>query len=74
MKEMVKTNQIEAYNLPLGQLSHMIRDAAAKKVGPISKIGLKTFVDPREKGGKKNDKATDDVVHLIKIEGEEYLH
>ncbi|KAL6771680.1 hypothetical protein ACKKBG_A27390 [Auxenochlorella protothecoides x Auxenochlorella symbiontica] len=71
---MVLENKIRAHNLPLGVLSHMMRDIAAKRIGPITKTGLGTFVDPREKGGKRNSRTTEDVVSLMTLNGEEYLH
>lgn len=51
-KKLISDNQTEAYNFPQGIVAHMWRAAAGKKPGVLSKVGLKTYVDPRLEGGK----------------------
>ncbi len=71
--DMILTDQVEAYNFPLGPLLHLHRDIAAKKPGVITKIGLGTFVDPRDQGGRMNRVTPPGLVELIQLLGEEWL-
>lgn len=74
MGELAQAEEIEAYNLPQGVMAQMMRDAAGKGPGVISKIGLQTYIDPRLEGGKMNQSAQEDLVEVVTINGEEWLH
>jgi len=73
IEKLIVDNRIEAYNLPEGVLTQLYRDIGARKPGTLSRVGLGTYVDPRQGGGRMNERTTDDIVRLMQIDGEDVL-
>lgn len=70
---MAVEGRIEGYNLPQGTITQLFRDIAAHRAGTITKVGLRTFVDPRQEGGRINTATTEELVRLMDIDGQEWL-
>ncbi|HPR44130.1 MAG TPA: CoA-transferase, partial [Ottowia sp.] len=74
LAELVRNEQVEAYNWPQGVLAVMPRHVAGRRGGVFTKVGLGTFVDPRLEGGKINRRAQEDLVEVRELDGEEFLY
>ncbi|HBZ02319.1 MAG TPA: propionate CoA-transferase [Lachnospiraceae bacterium] len=74
-KKLVLEDRFEAYNLPLGCISHAIRAQAGGIPGALSKVGLDIFVDPRIDGpGINNISKDDSLVKIVEVDNEEFLY
>lgn len=74
----ITDNEIMGWMLPLGVFYQMYREIGRGMKGAMSKVGLGTFMDPRNDGGKLNQLTMDQGEDLVKyvpdFMGEEYLY
>jgi acetate CoA-transferase len=73
LADMAQNEEIEAYNLPQGVMCQLLRAAAARQPGILTHVGLNTFVDPRQTGGRLNELTRKDLVRLMTLDGQECL-
>ncbi len=73
--KMIVDNELAAYNIPSGIMFDMHRDAAAKRPGVLTKVGLGTFVDPAFQGCAMNAKASaEPIVRKETFDGQDWLY
>lgn len=76
LQKAVMKNLVEAYTWPIGILTRWLRTVAVGAPGVFSRLGLGTFIDPRQDGGFLNDLARERktaVVEDVRIDGRDYL-
>ncbi|WP_071394740.1 acyl CoA:acetate/3-ketoacid CoA transferase [Bacillus tuaregi] len=74
MSRFISEGKVEGYLFPQGVLTQIWRSTAGNKPGVLTKVGLGTFVDPRIQGAKANSITTEDLIRVVELNGEEWLH
>jgi propionate CoA-transferase len=75
MQKLARENLIEAFTLPSGVISLLLRETGARRPGLITRTGLNTAYDPRFGGGAANEaaRAAGPVSEIVTIGGEEHI-
>jgi len=76
LQRAVEENLVEAYTWPIGIISRWFKAVAVGSPGVFSRVGLGTFLDPRQDNCFLNDLARERRtarVELVYIDGREYL-
>jgi propionate CoA-transferase len=71
--KLVRGERIEGYNFPQGVMSQLCRAMAGKQPGVVTHVGLHTYMDPRQEGGRMNARTTTPMVELVELAGREWL-
>jgi propionate CoA-transferase len=76
LQKLATDDRIEFYGWPIGITAYWFREVASGRPGLITKIGIDTFLDPRNDGGALNPTASKNMsckINIINIENEEFL-
>jgi propionate CoA-transferase len=75
-QKLVIDNRIECYGWPIGITAYWFREIASGRPGLLTKIGLNTFLDPRNDDAALNELGKNKLscnIELLSIDNEDYL-
>lgn len=73
----ISDNRTAAFTIPLGVMVQLFCAKAARQPGILTKMGIHTYIDPREAGPAANglaEKAGNDYVEVMDVHGTDYLY
>ncbi|TFF22025.1 acyl CoA:acetate/3-ketoacid CoA transferase [Jiella endophytica] len=73
LMRLIVENRIAGYNLPQGVMAQMFRAQAAGQPGIVTHVGLGTYMEPEQDGGRMNALATETFVERLNLRERDYL-
>lgn len=65
--KLISENKVEGHNWPQGVISHMFRAIASGRPGVITEVGIGTFIDPSQEGGRLNSMTVETLIEPVQI-------
>jgi propionate CoA-transferase len=66
-------DKVQAFGVPAGVLVQLYREIAGHRPGVITKVGLGTYVDPRQDGGRLNSATVGSITEIVEVAESEWL-
>lgn len=73
LMRLIRENRIEAYSWPIGASMHWLREVARRSPGYLTRIGLDTYADPKNGGGRFTTLAQEDLIRRVTFDGDDLL-
>ncbi len=70
---LIDGNHVEAYNFPQGVMSGLCRAMASGQPGVLTHVGLQTYMEPAQGGGRMNPRTTEELVERVALAGRDWL-
>jgi propionate CoA-transferase len=71
--QLAREEKIEAHCWPQGVIAQLYRAIAAGQPGVVTRIGLGSFIDPLQGGGRMNRSTPAPLVERVQLRGEDWL-
>lgn len=73
LMKLIQEDRVAAYSWPIGATMHWLREVARRSPGYLTKVGLGTYIDPRQGGGRLTTLAEQQLVEVVDFREDEYL-
>ena len=73
LMRLIREDKVEAYCWPIGATMHWLREVGRRGPGYLTRVGIGSYIDPRETGGKYTPSAREDLVSVVEFAGQEHL-
>ena len=70
---MLGDGRCEGYTVGMGTLVQLMTAIGSGKPGVFTTAGIGTFLDPREEGGRMNERSNEPPGRIMELEGEDYI-